>query len=347
MIQNQQSDYVKLIQDAGKGLLQVVNDVLDVSKVEAGKLEINIADCSLNKLLDDIESMMGPAAIERGLRLEVFKSANLPARIKTDSDRLFQCLLNLVSNAIKFTESGHVYIKVSTDTGNDSMIRFDVEDTGIGIESGKLENVFESFTQIDNSNTRQQTGTGLGLTITKHLVELLGGTISVSSEHGKGSIFSLIIPAGVDLKRQPNAELHLTAEEMSIDSNPRQFTGKVLIAEDYEGLRIHAKLLLESFGLETAIASDGKQAVEMSLADKFDLILMDLRMPILDGYQAVKELRDKKVAIPIIAVTAHATRGYKDICLSKGFDGYISKPIDNDQLTDILDKYLPIGENVT
>jgi PAS domain S-box-containing protein len=339
-----QSDHLNLIRDAGKGLLQVINDVLDVSKIESGKLDINMTDCSLNKIIEKIGSMMRPMAMEKGLEFKVVKNENLPAMIYTDSNRLDQCLINLIRNAIKFTEKGHVHLKVSLDSKNSSLIRFDIEDTGIGIEPDKLQSVFESFTQIDNTYVRQQTGTGLGLTITKSLTELLGGTISVTSKPGIGSVFSLVIPAGVDLLAQAQIEQEPATQLSPFDANRRQFNGKVLIAEDYEGLREYAKLLLESFGLKTVLVVDGQQAVEKALSDSFDLILMDLRMPNMDGYQAVKELRDKDNTTPIIAVTAHAVRGYKEICLSKGFDDYISKPINNEELTEILAKYLPLEE---
>jgi signal transduction histidine kinase/CheY-like chemotaxis protein len=332
-----QEEYIKLIQDSSKNLLQIINDVLDVSKVEAGKLNIELVACDLSDLLSDIESMTEQMAIDKGLKFKIIKRAKLPTMIKTDSGRLHQCLVNLVTNAVKFTEKGHVHITVYPDKQDSSMIRFDVIDTGIGIASDKFETIFESFSQISNIESHHHAGTGLGLTITKRLAELLGGSISVSSKLGKGSVFSLVIPTGIDIKEQISTENDQPQDELSLD---QQFTGEVLVAEDYESLRIYAKELLEGFGAKVTLAEHGKAAVEKAVNKPFDLILMDMRMPYLDGYGALKELRKKKVATPIVALTAHAMSGYGKQCLKHGFDGYLSKPVSHDKMLQILNKYL-------
>ena len=202
----EESDYVKMISDSSKGLLQIVNDILDVSKVEAGKLDIHIDNCSLSEVLNEVESMMTIMASEKGLGFEVMQDESLPDVIRSDHDRLRQCVINLARNAIKFTDKGYVHIKVALDADDKTMIRIDVEDTGISIAVDKLESIFESFTQLDDNHLPQQAGTGLGLTITKRLAELLGGSVSVSSMEGKGSVFSLVIPAGVDVSSQKSDE---------------------------------------------------------------------------------------------------------------------------------------------
>ena len=196
---DEQKSYVDLIQKAGKSLLRIIDEILDVSRIESGKLEIEIKNSSLGKLLDGIEVMMRPLAKEEGLQFDVFRCGRLPDTIQTDSGRLRQCLINLIGNAIKFTERGHVHLKASADDIQGTpCLRFDVEDTGIGIPQDKHAAVFDTFSQADGSHNRQYGGTGLGLTITRQLARLLGGDISFTSAEGKGSVFSLVIPAGVN-----------------------------------------------------------------------------------------------------------------------------------------------------
>jgi signal transduction histidine kinase len=191
-------EYLQTCKSSAKALLAIINDILDVSKIEAGKINLEIVDCDLDRLLIDIESLIRPQALDKKLDFGIHLQSPMPQVIRTDPTRLRQCLINLVGNAVKFTEAGHVYVKVSLqDVSNQASIRFDVEDTGIGIPKDRQEVIFESFTQADNSTTCRYGGTGLGLTITKQLAELMGGRIELSSESGQGSTFSLVIPAGV------------------------------------------------------------------------------------------------------------------------------------------------------
>ncbi|MCP4709626.1 MAG: hypothetical protein GY869_13450, partial [Planctomycetes bacterium] len=181
-----------------------IDDVLDFSKIEAGKMDIEMIECSLEKILNSIDAMLRPGAVEKGLVFNVLQKTRLPAIIKTDPNRVYQCLTNLVGNAIKFTDTGHVHMIVSLEeTDEERLIRFDVEDTGIGIPADKQETIFRSFSQADGSTTRKFGGTGLGLTITKHLSEVLGGSVSLSSEPEKGSVFTLRLPVGVDVDTVP------------------------------------------------------------------------------------------------------------------------------------------------
>jgi signal transduction histidine kinase/DNA-binding response OmpR family regulator len=341
----EQQEYVNIIHEGSRHLLQVINDILDFSKIEAGKMTIEMSQCSLERVFGTVESMMRPAAMEKGLKFEIRKNENLPANILTDSSRLQQCLINLVNNAIKFTEKGHVYMSVSLeDRGDRPFIRFDVEDTGIGIPLEKQKELFKSFTQIDGSHSRKYGGTGLGLSITKQVAELLGGEVWAKSEKEKGSTFSLAIPAGIDVAKQPLLEKHEVNEQQAHLSKEEianlRFSGNVLVAEDVKTNQKLTTSLLNRLGLEVTIASDGIEAVQQVHSRKFDLIFMDIQMPNMDGYEAVSILRKEGVKTPIIAMTANAMKGDEQKCIDAGCDDYLPKPIERYGLTEKIHKYL-------
>jgi PAS domain S-box-containing protein len=340
----EQRGYVLAIRESGQNLLSLINDILDFSKIEAGRLDTEIIDCPLGPLLAGVESMMNSEAEKKGLAFEIRFDKNLPARIRSDPARLRQCLINLTNNAIKFTRTGHVLIKASLREINaEPHICFEVEDTGIGIPTDKQEAILKSFTQADGSTTRKFGGTGLGLTITKQLAGLLGGNLTVKSEPGKGSVFSLTIPANIDLKSQPllvEADLTLKKDNKSDQSATGQFAGRVLIAEDVKTNQLLIKSFLEGIGLEVTFAENGKQAVQKAQAHSFDLIFMDIQMPEMDGYEATRTLRRKSVTTPIIALTAHAMEGDQEKCLNIGMDDYITKPIDKNVLIAVLKRWL-------
>lgn len=356
---DEQRHHVAVIQESGENLLQLINDILDFTKIEAGKLDIEMVDYPLEQLLAAIESLMRPAATKKGLTFEVLQCTELPERIHTDPVRLRQCLTNLVNNAIKFTEEGHVYVNVSLQEVNDKgrpepYIRFDVEDTGIGISADKQELIFEEFMQVDGSHTRKYSGTGLGLPITKQLAYLLGGELSLTSEEGKGSVFSLTIPAGVEVKSQPLFNKYDFAnrlnEERDVPSQVK-FSGRVLVAEDSLTNQMLIKLLLEKTGLQVTTAEDGKEAVDKALSQPFELIFMDIQMPNMNGYEATKILRRKGLKTVIIALTAYAMKGDDKKCIAAGCSDYMAKPIDRKQLLQIIRKYLPsestaLGEKI-
>ncbi len=339
-----QLENVNIIRESSKALLNLINDILDFSKIEAGRFDTEIIDCSLGKLLNSIESMMRPKAKEKGIEFKVIENNGLPAQISTDPARLRQCLVNLTGNAIKFTEQGHVYIKVSLETtDNKSNIRFDVEDTGIGVPEDRQKMIFEPFTQADGSTTRIYGGTGLGLTITKQLVKLLGGKLTLTSQVGKGSVFSIVIPAGLDVTKQPFLDRHNIAgywENESDKGDKMKFSGKVLVAEDVKTNQMLIKALLEKMGIEVTIAEDGNQAMQKALAREFDLIFMDIQMPYVDGYEATRALRAEGITIPIIALTANAMKGDDKKCIEAGCDDYLSKPIIYSKLVETIGKYL-------
>lgn len=342
---DEQREYVNIIHEGSKHLLQVINDILDFSKIEAGKMDIELSPCSVARLFGTVESMMRPAAFEKALKFEIRQKENLPANILSDSARLQQCLINLVNNAIKFTENGHVFVFVSLEYRNNKpFIRFDVEDTGIGISLEKQQMLFQAFTQVDGSHSRKYGGTGLGLSITRQLAGLLGGEVSAKSEEGKGSVFSLVIPANVDVTKEPVLEKQLnTKQRMEVKNKELEglkFSGNILVAEDVKTNQMLTTSLLNRLGLEVTIASDGIEAVEKAFANKYDLIFMDIQMPNLDGYEAVTILRKEGVKTPIVAMTAHAMKGDAEKCIDAGCDDYLSKPIDRFLLAEKIKKYL-------
>ncbi|MHC4762248.1 MAG: response regulator, partial [Planctomycetota bacterium] len=344
---NEQKHHIDIIRESAENLLQLINDILDVSKVEAGRLDIEIVDCSLEHLFAVIESLMRPPTIEKGLEFDILCHGKLPAQIRTDPVRLRQCLINLISNAIKFTETGHIYVNVSLrEFESKPYIRFDVEDTGIGIEAEKQELIFEKFMQVDADSTCKYQSTGLGLAITKQLAELLGGKVSLTSEIGKGSIFSLVIPANVDVESQPSFDKYEFTRRLEQESDTLeedQFIGRVLVAEDSPTNQRLVNLLLESMGLKVTLVGDGKGAVDKGLAQSFDLIFMDIQMPNMNGYNATKTLRNNGVTTPIVALTAHAMKGDRQKCISAGCDDYLTKPLKRKKLVQIIRKYLPLN----
>lgn len=343
-VTDEQKDYVGMILESARHLLQLINDILDFSKIEAGKLDIEIADCALDKLLNATESLLRPAADAKKLHLKVIKHETLPQQIRTDAVRLRQCLINLVNNAVKFTETGHVHVNVYPRLlGNRMYIYFDVEDTGIGIAPEKQDQIFEAFNQVDAGTSRKFGGTGLGLAITKQLAHLLDGELTITSQPGKGSVFSLAVPSGLDVpsekasyqqeKPGPYSDAEFTDSE--------NFVGRVLVVEDTLTNQILAKVLLEQLGLLVTIAKDGNEAVEKTENRHFDMIFMDIQMPGTNGYEVTKILRNKGIKAPIIALTAYAMKGDEKECLAAGCDRYLSKPIDPKKLRHIVAEYLP------
>lgn len=314
-----QKEYVSLIRESGRHLLELINDILDFSKVEAGKLDVQETVFFLSELVETVESAMRPAAEKKGLKFEIVNRGQLPQQIRSDPNRLRQCLLNLVGNAIKFTDNGCVQVEVSLEGNDDKQfIRFDVEDTGIGIPADSQKKIFESFRQVDGTDSRQYGGTGLGLTITKQLAELLGGEISVKSEFGKGTIFSLVIPTNVETGFQELLEN--VEEDIQLDDNPKypghiEFTGRVLVAEDVLTNQKLIKHLLEKIGFEVTMVDDGNKVVQKALSQSFDLIFMDIQMPNMNGYEATKIIRDNSIKTPIIALTANAMSGDDVNCI--------------------------------
>ncbi|MEN6424660.1 MAG: response regulator [Phycisphaerales bacterium] len=345
----EQREYVGMIRDSGHHLLHLINDILDLSKIEANRVQIESENCDLAAVLRSVETMMRPLADTKGLELQVVKSPDVPDLVRTDGSRLRQCLVNLISNAIKFTEAGYVHVHVRPDGPREEpRLRFDVEDTGIGIPSDKQELIFEAFTQADGTTTRKYGGTGLGLTITRRLAELLGGAVTVRSEPGRGSVFSLTILAGVCTQEKASPQDSSTDKPPEIKgdgSQNTQFSGRVLVAEDVRTNRLLIQLMLERLGLDVTVVENGDEAVAEATRGSYDMILMDVQMPRKNGHEATRELRRLGVTTPIVALTAHAMKGDRQDCLAAGCDDYLAKPIERDGLVAVLMRYLRSEEN--
>ncbi|MBW7990784.1 MAG: response regulator [Planctomycetes bacterium] len=346
---DEQKEHLNLVRDSGHNLLRLIDDILDLSKIEARKVDVEITECSLGRLLNSVESLMLSKAKREGLDFEIIEDVGLPAQIRTDITRVRQCVINLVGNAIKFTRKGHIYLKVSLqEIENAPFIRFDVEDTGIGIPKDKQKEIFETFVQADNSTSREFGGTGLGLAISKRLAGLLGGQLTMTSKVEKGSVFSLTIPAGLDITKQPFLDRHNMVSHIEADEDEvkqAKYSGRILVAEDARTNQVLIKSLLKRLDLQVTIAEDGNEAVQKALTEQYDLIFMDIEMPNMNGYEATKAIRKEGLKTPIIALTAYAMKGDDEKCFVAGCDDYISKPIEHKILLQTLNKYLSEGNS--
>ncbi len=333
----EQREYLDAINTAGKTLLAVVNDILDLSKIEAGKIEFNEDPFSLANVLEQIEDMMSSTASEKGLAFLMHLDPSLSQPIMGDSVRLSQILLNLLSNGIKFTDRGHVGMNVRQleRTAESIKVEFTIFDSGIGIPRGNIGSIFESFQQVKNSHSLRHMGTGLGLTIVKKLVELQGGTIEVESEENVGSKFKVTLEYKIAYENQESNRL-------GVENNKLVGT-RVLLAEDNPLNQLVVKKLLTDWGAELEIANHGKEAIEKLQQNHFDIILMDLQMPVMDGLEATRVIRKHfqadKSKIPIIALTANAFTGVDDECFQAGMTDYVSKPIEITTLYHKLVRY--------
>lgn len=317
-------------------LKEIINDVLDISKIEAEKLDLENIETSVLSILNDVYSVMDPLAREKSLDFKITFESAVPKIIQTDPTRLKQILINLCSNAIKFTPTGSIEIRLST-LKNDN-IKFSVIDSGIGIPAESLERIFDKFAQADSSTTRQYGGTGLGLSLSKQLAVMLGGNLEVSSELKKGSQFSVHINPGQYSDETIN---QFSQQRSSIKHGDIQtLSGRVLVVEDTPALQDLVKMMLSKLGLTPDLAENGKIGVEKATQGNYDLILMDIQMPELDGIKATEMLRESGYRSPIVAMTANATKRDKITCFDAGFSDFLSKPIDKEKLTDVLIKYL-------
>ncbi len=351
-------DAVETMRRNGDHLLQIINDILDLSKIEAGKLCIERIPCRPRDLLDDVARLTLTRARQKGLAFSVHCDPAVPTVICTDPTRLRQILLNLVGNAVKFTERGEARLSAhlirATDAGGRAsrdeppakQLEFRVSDTGFGIPSDRLDLLFRPFTQADESMTRRFGGTGLGLAISRHLARALGGDIRVESVPGRGTTFTVTIDPGecsakpVDATGDPQSTKLEAAPPCGLE--PRALRGlRVLVAEDGPDNQRLISAVLRSAGAEVVLVADGRSAVDAALNAQtsgrpFDTILMDMQMPILDGYSAVAELRSRDYRPPIIALTAHAMSGDEARCLAAGCDAYATKPIDRGRLIALI-----------
>ena len=326
-------DMIRMIRSSGDALLRVLSDILDFSKVEAGKLELHVAPLHLRRALEESAELFRPAAAEKGLRLRCEFAPDLPEWVAGDETRLRQVVLNLVSNALKFTSTGEIALSAQVEREDETSysIAIEVCDTGIGIAPELMPRLFTSFNQADASISRRYGGTGLGLAISKRLVELMGGSIGVESRPGEGARFRFTVLVG-----------HAQEPAPSSTAPPIVHAGRqlrVLVAEDNAINQKVILMLLKQLGVTADLAENGVQAIAAVAAHKYDLVLMDVQMPEVDGLAATREIRSRAGAggQPVIyGLTAHATTEYRDICLRAGMNGYLTKPLERDKLRDLI-----------
>ncbi len=348
---------LQTIRRNGQHLLELINDVLDISKIEAGEMTVELLECSPWQLAREVRSLLKPQAEAKDLTFEIEASGPIPEYIQSDPVRLRQILLNLVGNAIKFTEKGGVRVVVrmeepGADAAGGPRLTYDVIDTGIGMTGRQKESAFMPFRQASSSMPRVYGGTGLGLAISRRLARMLDGDITVESVPEVGSTFSLTVDAGA-LDDTDMLEGPLRAETMEGLPAPtgwwtKRLGGRVLLAEDGVDNRHFISAVLQQVGADVTLVENGRQAVDQALSSRavgkpFDAVLMDMQMPVLDGFDAVQELRGEGYEGSIVALTAYAMKGDREKCLEVGCDDFVSKPIDVESFLALLARYVSPG----
>ena len=339
--------YVEMIGNAAGNLMALIDDILDFSKIEARRIDVEFIPASVSEIIGDIKALMQSQAAKKGLDFRVECSDDVPDEILTDPTRLRQCLTNLVSNAVKFTESGHVHISVAMwDDGTSQQIRFEVEDTGIGIDDEKQETIFEPFIQADGSTTRKFGGTGLGLSITKRLTELLGGKIQFMSQPGEGAIFSITIPARLPDKNEKDYK----DDGRKYRQKPNQlndtpcYCGRVLLVENDHSSQLLMNTMLEKTGLDVVMVDNDGEALNRVTDKPFDLIIMGTMLSGLSGYKLIKAIRAKGITTPIITATAEASKQARQDYIDVGCNEFLIKPFTRKELYGFIEKHLSAVE---
>ena len=333
--------YVEMIQKSGESLLRVINDVLDFSKIEAGEIILDEVVIDLRETRQEFRDLFGELAKKKGLSFHTSIESNVPKYVKGDRHRIHQVLINLFSNAMKFTKSGEIIFRIeSEESDGNALVSFIVEDTGIGISEAALDYLFQPFTQADTSTTRQYGGTGLGLTICKKLTDLMNGTISVESEEGRGSRFVVELPMEIpETIPEPPVE---TIKQSKVTFSKET---SVLVVEDNIVNQRLFQIVLKNMGIKVKVTNHGLEALEALEKEKFDLVLMDCHMPVMDGMEAVKiyrksEEKNKLSRTPFVAVTANVMQGEEEICLQAGFDKFVTKPVDKQKLQSVIQQFV-------
>ncbi|MFT3686180.1 MAG: ATP-binding protein [Phycisphaerales bacterium] len=348
-IPSEHAESVRAIRANGEHLLSVINDILDLSKIEAGRLSVEDASCSVCTIVAEVAAMMRVRAAQKGIGLNVRYVFPVPRTIKSDPLRIRQVLINLVGNAVKFTERGVIDVVVRCDgvAQGKQILAIEVTDTGIGLSSKQITHLFQPFSQGDGTMARRFGGTGLGLAISRRLAQMLGGDVTVTSRSGEGSTFTFTLATG-DLTGIPmieDAEEAIVSERETPNDAPVCLSGRVLLAEDGPDNQRLLSLLLTRAGAEVVIAENGRAAIEtveaaVALGRPFGLILMDMQMPEVDGYTAAARLRSQGVQTPIVALTAHAMNDDRKRCIAAGCDDYASKPIERRKLLTLCHHWL-------
>lgn len=339
----QQQEYIQKIAKNGQQLLRIVNDVLDISKVESDRILVEKVDFSLTKLLEDVTSLLQIQAESKGLRLSLSKAPDLPTRICTDPLRLRQILINMIGNAIKFTEKGGVEVKAEYCETPHGQLCFLIQDTGMGIDAEQADRLFEPFVQVDESMARKFGGTGLGLFLSRKLARLLGGDVELeSSQLGQGSTFRISIEAAPAQKDV--SEINAEATENLLKTLPRQnrLRGRILVVEDSPDNQTLIQAFLQNENVDIEVANNGREGVELAQTTPYDLILMDIQMPVMDGFEAIHHLRQQGYRGHVVALTAHGMKGDRERCLGQGFDDYLCKPISRQALAECVSKNLEL-----
>ncbi|NLB87683.1 MAG: response regulator, partial [Syntrophomonadaceae bacterium] len=338
---NTQLEKINNIRECGEDLLEIINDILDVSKIEIGIINLNCENCNVYDLFYRTINMIEPALTEKGLKLHVDIQAISSVSLYLDPYKLRQVLTNLLFNAIKFTSEGTITLKANIDMiDNNHRLIITIADTGIGIPEDYISYIFDPFYQVDNSNSRNYSGTGLGLYICKRLVELMGGTIDINSSVGKGTKFIISLPIEPPVETvEPIKQVnHIISHDDTVHFIPRS----VLVVEDNELNQKIVCEMLKNYGFEVATAKNGLECLQILQNRAFDAILLDMQMPIMDGYETAQLIKkDKNINhIPIIAMTAHAMNGDREKCLASGCTSYIAKPFKAEELVEEIKKHL-------
>lgn len=339
----EQAEFTHVIGKSSQSLLTIINDILDYSKIESGQLDIEEVTFEIQTMVQDVIDLMSIKAKDKNIEFRSWIDPSVPEYVIGDPVRIRQILINLTDNALKFTKKGSVEIRVELE--GTSHIKFSVIDTGIGIPPLETKKLFKSFTQADSTTTRKYGGTGLGLTICKQLSNLMGGDIHVQSEVGKGSVFWFALR--LRQKRREIKSQQRLLKTVATGDVEKKNKFRILLAEDDVVNQQVGVYTLGKIGYEATVVENGKEVLEMLESKAFDLILMDIQMPIMDGFEATRKIRQSKTSqintsIPIVAMTAHTMEGDKERCLSVGMTDYISKPLNRSELKTILDRWLPM-----
>ncbi len=336
----------ELVERSGRDLMTILNEILDFSKIEAGRMTLESVPFDVGALADDVLRLMAAKATQKGIGLRLEVEGTTAPELLGDPLRLRQILVNLVDNAIKFTERGEVVLGVAAAAPRDGHVslRLSVRDSGIGIPEAQRSLIFQHFTQADSSTTRKHGGTGLGLAICRQLVELMRGRIGLESDLGRGSTFTV----DLELPTRPVSADGPAARAVAVAAAAAAVAAgrRVLLAEDNPVNQLVARGLLARLGCSVDVAGDGHEALRLLQGGGYDLVLMDCMMPGLDGYEATAEIRRREAGgarVPVIAMTANAMQGDRERCLAAGMDDYLSKPVNRDALTEVVSQWLPQG----